>query len=81
MEGQESVTKARLRRGFRLAAAAMLAFGVCGLQAMAQEPAADDLDLIQLRPNFYVIAGAGGNIVVQVGPIGVILVDSGSTQM
>ena len=36
---------------------------------------------MQLRPNFYVIGGAGGNIVVQTGPEGVILVDSGSTAM
>jgi glyoxylase-like metal-dependent hydrolase (beta-lactamase superfamily II) len=33
-----------------------------------------------LRPNFYVIGGAGGNVVVQLGPEGVILVDSGSTE-
>jgi glyoxylase-like metal-dependent hydrolase (beta-lactamase superfamily II) len=39
----------------------------------------DGLDLVQIRPNFYVIAGAGGNIVMQTGPEGVILVDSGST--
>ena len=39
------------------------------------------LDLVQIRPNFYVIAGAGGNIVMQTGPEGVILVDSGSTAM
>ena len=39
------------------------------------------LDVVQLRPNFYVIGGAGGNIVVQTGPEGVILVDSGSTAM
>jgi glyoxylase-like metal-dependent hydrolase (beta-lactamase superfamily II) len=42
--------------------------------------ASDELDLVQIRPNFYVIAGAGGNIVVQTGPEGVILVDSGTTQ-
>ena len=41
----------------------------------------DGLDLVQIRPNFYVIAGAGGNIVMQIGPEGVILVDSGSTAM
>jgi glyoxylase-like metal-dependent hydrolase (beta-lactamase superfamily II) len=35
----------------------------------------------ELRPNFYVIAGAGGNILMQVGPEGVILVDSGSSEM
>jgi len=44
-----------------------------------QKPPADGLDLVQIRPNFYVIAGAGGNIVMQTGPEGVILVDSGTT--
>jgi glyoxylase-like metal-dependent hydrolase (beta-lactamase superfamily II) len=39
-----------------------------------------DLDVVQLRPNFYVIGGAGGNVVVQLGPEGVILVDSGATE-
>jgi glyoxylase-like metal-dependent hydrolase (beta-lactamase superfamily II) len=43
--------------------------------------AAEGLDLVQIRPNFYVIAGAGGNIVMQTGPHGVVLVDSGSTAM
>lgn len=36
------------------------------------------LEVIELRPNFHVIAGAGANISVQSGPDGVILVDSGS---
>src|SRR5688500_11455567 len=40
-----------------------------------------DLDVVQLRPDFYVIGGAGGNILMQTGPQGVILVDSGSTAM
>jgi len=39
-----------------------------------------DLDVVQLRPNFYVIGRAGGNVIVQLGPEGVILVDSGSTE-
>ena len=47
----------------------------------AWQEASDGLDLVQIRPNFYVIAGAGGNIVVQTGPDGVILVDSGTTEM
>src|SRR5712671_4158625 len=38
-----------------------------------------DLDVLQLRPNFYMIAGAGGNIGVQIGPDGPIVVDAGST--
>ena len=38
----------------------------------------EDLEVIELRPNFHVIAGAGANISVQSGPDGVILVDAGS---
>src|SRR5262249_43963824 len=49
-------------------------------RAAAQQQSSDAIDVVQLRPNFYVIAGAGGNIVVQLGPEGVILVDSGSTE-
>ncbi len=48
-----------------------------GVAAQAQN---GDLDVVQLRPNFWVIGGAGGNAVVQTGPEGVILVDSGSTE-
>jgi glyoxylase-like metal-dependent hydrolase (beta-lactamase superfamily II) len=50
-------------------------------RAAAPQEKSGSLDVVQLRPNFYVIAGAGGNIVVQTGPEGVILVDSGSTAM
>ena len=59
-----------------------------GPRAVARQQTADgrpqtdaSLDVVQIRPNFYVIAGAGGNVVVQTGPEGVILVDSGSTAM
>jgi glyoxylase-like metal-dependent hydrolase (beta-lactamase superfamily II) len=41
---------------------------------------ADGLDVQKLRDDVYLIAGAGSNIVAQVGPIGVILVDSGTTE-
>jgi cyclase len=47
---------------------------------VAAQAQTGDLDVVQLRPNFYVIGGAGGNVVVQLGPEGVILVDSGSTE-
>jgi cyclase len=46
----------------------------------AQQPATD-LEIVQLRPNFHLIGGAGGNILVQTGPEGVILVDSGAPDM
>jgi glyoxylase-like metal-dependent hydrolase (beta-lactamase superfamily II) len=68
-----------------LSLAAVLIVG--GPRAFARQAAggtrpqvADGLDLVQIRPNFYVIGGAGGNIVMQTGPQGVILVDSGSTE-
>jgi cyclase len=38
----------------------------------------DGLDILQLRPNFYLIAGAGSNIGVQVGPDGLVVIDSGN---
>lgn len=36
------------------------------------------LEVLRIRPNFYVITGAGGNIGVQIGSDGVVLVDAGS---
>jgi len=57
-----------------VAIALLLAVGVA---AQAQTGA---LEVVQLRPNFYVIGGAGGNVVMQLGPEGIILVDSGSTE-
>jgi cyclase len=62
-----------------VAVLAVLGFGTSPQRTLAQE--GGDLDVVQLRPNFYVIGGAGGNIVLQTGPVGVILVDSGSTAM
>ncbi len=44
----------------------------------AQDAHGTNLQVLQLRPNFYMIAGAGGNIGFQVGTDGVVVVDSGS---
>jgi hypothetical protein len=49
---------------------------VTGQQAGAA--AARDLEVLQLRPNFFMIAGAGGNIGVQIGEDGVVVVDAGA---
>jgi len=38
----------------------------------------DGIEVLRVRPNFYMIAGAGGNIGVQIGPDGVVLVDTGA---
>jgi len=46
-------------------------------QATAVEKRGDGLDVIQLRPNFFVIAGAGANIGVLTGRDGAIVVASG----
>ncbi len=46
--------------------------------AAPAKPAADALEVVQIRPGFYVIAGAGSNVAVQIGPDGVVVVDTGS---
>ena len=51
--------------------ACLLALGVSNAQ--------DNIEVLQLRPNFYMIAGAGGNIAVQMGDDGVVIVDAGAT--
>ena len=47
--------------------------------ATAQQSPDANLEVLQLRPNFYMIAGAEGNIGVEVGADGVVVVDSGSS--
>jgi glyoxylase-like metal-dependent hydrolase (beta-lactamase superfamily II) len=70
----------RLLSGCSLLSIAMLlAFGGWTARASAQQAQASRIEVEHLRPNFYVIGGAGGNIVVQIGSEGVILVDSGSS--
>jgi cyclase len=54
------------------AAALGLAFSI-----RAAEPDSA-LDVVKVRPNFYMLAGAGGNIGVQIGSDGVVLVNSGT---
>jgi cyclase len=42
----------------------------------AQQP--DDLEIVQVTSDIYMIAGIGGNVTVQVGPQGLFVVDTGS---
>src|SRR5438045_5967460 len=58
----------------------LVAIGLLLAVRVAAQAQAGDLEVVQLRPNFYVIGGAGGNVVVQLGPEGVILVDSRATE-
>jgi len=76
-----------LRNGLAvLAVAALLGAGPItaargGLPVQqGQDPGATgDLEVLQLRPNFFVIAGAGAHVSVQIGDDGVVVVDAGST--
>ena len=58
---------------------AVLGLALCGaLSVHAAEPEDGGLDVVKVRKNFYMIAGAGGNIGVQIGSDGVVLVNSGA---
>ena len=52
---------------------------VSGIMALAQGNAAG-LEILQVRPNFYMLVGAGANIGAQTGPNGVVLVNAGTTE-
>jgi len=71
-------TRSHASAALCIVAVALLLTGRASQRTSAQQ-ADGELDVVQIRPNFHVIAGAGGNIVVQTGPEGVILVDSGTT--
>jgi glyoxylase-like metal-dependent hydrolase (beta-lactamase superfamily II) len=63
-----------------LAFAACAAFGVA-LRAAPQSTLdiTADVEVVAVRPNLYLLAGAGSNIAVQVGDDGVVVVDAGSS--
>jgi glyoxylase-like metal-dependent hydrolase (beta-lactamase superfamily II) len=50
-----------------------------GLAQGGRPSPAGDVEVLQLRPNFYMVAGAGANVAVQIGDDGVIVVDAGSS--
>jgi cyclase len=60
----------------RIFAASALALLACGALSAAG-PDSGDLDVVKVRPNFYMIAGAGANIGVQIGSDGLVLVNAG----
>ena len=57
--------------------AVLVGLGIPARVALAQ---GSGLEVLPVKPNFYMIAGAGANIGVQIGPDGVVLVDAGSGQ-
>jgi cyclase len=55
--------------------------GRSNASAQQAQTTGEELEVLQVRSNVYMIAGAGGNIAVQTGPLGAILVNAGSEQM
>src|SRR5690349_18979503 len=60
-------------------ASALLVAGISGSAQNA--PNSPTLELLHVQGNVSILAGAGGNIAVQVGKDGILLVDSGSAPM
>jgi cyclase len=61
------------------AMAAALGSIACSVACLrAAEPDTGGIDVVQVRPNFYMLSGAGGNIAVQIGSDGVVLVNAGT---
>jgi cyclase len=60
---------------------AAIAVPLClsGVLALAQGNGAG-IEVLQVRPNFYMIAGAGANIGAQIGPNGVLLVNASTVE-
>ena len=60
------------------------AIGLCAVTLLATQQQSQaragegGIEVLQLRPNFYMLVGAGGNIAVQVGVDGAVVVDAGS---
>ena len=69
----------RIRTQAGLIAVAMAAACVLGGDLVAQgQVSAGGIETVSVRPNFFMIVGAGGNIGVQVGDDGPVIVDSGT---
>ena len=62
-----------------LAAVVVVTLSASGVLALAQGNG-PGLEVLQVRPNFYMIVGAGANIAAQLGPNGVVLVNAGTAE-
>jgi glyoxylase-like metal-dependent hydrolase (beta-lactamase superfamily II) len=67
--------------GWSAAAALLLALvgGTPTVGAQQRQAAADGLEVVELRPNFFLIGGPAATSWRRSGPAGVIVVDSGTT--
>jgi cyclase len=55
--------------------------GICVTAAIAFAQSNPHVEIVPVRGHIYLLAGAGGNITVSIGPDGVLMVDSGLAQM
>jgi glyoxylase-like metal-dependent hydrolase (beta-lactamase superfamily II) len=57
----------------------MLLLVLCATHNITRaQQSSEAIEVLRVRPNFYMIAGAGGNIGVQIGADGVVVVDTGA---
>jgi glyoxylase-like metal-dependent hydrolase (beta-lactamase superfamily II) len=66
-----------IQRALTLLAALLALTGVARSVSLEAQAGREDLTIVEVRPTIYMIAGAGGNVVVHTGLDGVILVDTG----
>ncbi|HSR08691.1 MAG TPA: MBL fold metallo-hydrolase, partial [Bryobacteraceae bacterium] len=66
-----------MKQTLKSAGMALFAF-VCASSSAASAQESSRLEVLKLRPSFFVITGAGANIGVQIGSDGVVLVDAGA---
>lgn len=65
-------------RAPRLLAIVALAIGAAS--TLRGQPRADAVEAVQIRPELYMVAGAGGNVAVNIGSDGVVIVDTGAAE-
>jgi glyoxylase-like metal-dependent hydrolase (beta-lactamase superfamily II) len=61
-----------------LAVAAAISLNVSAQQPPRASAATQDLEVLEVRPNFHVVVGAGSNVGIQAGPDGAVVVDAGA---
>jgi cyclase len=64
--------------GLRALLIALVALTTLATPHAQTPPASSGVEVLTVRENFFVVAGGGGNVGVQVGDDGVVLVDAGS---
>jgi cyclase len=78
------MTERVVRRAVGILGSGVLALGIvadwtgAAAQGRSTPSASSELEILQVRPDFYMIAGAGSNVAVQTGPDGTVIVDAGS---